>query len=327
MSGTEDQALLYQVASMYYEQDLTQEQIGADLHLTRWKVGRLLAEARQAGIVRIQVVHPKSRVRNLEERLRDVFGLRDAVVVARGRTEDEEALRARVAEAGADYLARLRPSPRLLGVSWGRTLDLLARGLNPGWTHGVHVVQINGGLSSSRRPSSAQDMASRIAHLGEGTLTVLPAPAIVEQETTRRVLEQDSAVADVLAQAAEADTVLFSPGAIGADSVLVGSGYLTAQDVERLAGAGAVGDVAGRFIGAHGQLIDQALDDRTLGLSLDELRRRPVSVAVASGTAKHTVCAAVVTSGLCNTLITDDHTASHLLNPASCERLTRRERP
>ncbi|MEU5269831.1 sugar-binding transcriptional regulator [Streptomyces hygroscopicus] len=327
MSGTEDEALLYQVASMYYEQDLTQEQIGEALHFTRWKVGRLLAEARQAGIVRIQVVHPKSRMRGLEERLRDAFGLRDAVVVARGHTEDEEGLRARVAEAGADYLARLRPSPRLLGVSWGRTMDLLARGLHPGWTHGVHVVQINGGLSRSRRPSSAQDMASRIAHLGEGTLTVLPAPAIVEQEATRRVLERDSAVADVLTQAAEADTVLFSPGAIGADSVLVGSGYLTADDVERLAGAGAVGDVAGRFIGSRGELIDQALDGRTLGLSLEALRRSPVSVAVASGTAKHTVCAAVVTSGLCNTLVTDDHTASHLLNPASCERLSRKERP
>ncbi|ATL88089.1 transcriptional regulator [Streptomyces malaysiensis subsp. malaysiensis] len=206
-------------------------------------------------------------------------------------------------------------------------MDLLARGLNPGWTHGVHVVQINGGLSRSRRPSSAQDMASRIAHLGEGTLTVLPAPAIVEQETTRRVLERDSAVADVLTQAAEADTVLFSPGAIGADSVLVGSGYLTADDVERLARAGAVGDVAGRFIGSRGEVIDQALDDRTLGLPLEALRRSPVSVAVASGTAKHTVCAAVVSSGLCNTLITDDHTASHLLNPASCERLSRKERP
>ncbi|MFJ9030449.1 sugar-binding transcriptional regulator [Streptomyces sp. NPDC102274] len=319
MTNIEDEALLYQVASLYYEQNRTQEQIGEELHFTRWKVGRLLADARQAGIVRIEVVHPKARMRGLEERLRDVFGLRDAVVVAADRGDDEERLRARVAEAGADYLARLQPAPKQLGVSWGRTLDLLASRLNPGWATGVHVVQINGGLSRSRTPTSAQDMAGRIAHLAQGTLSVLPAPSIVEQEATRRLLEQDSAVADVLTQAAAADTVLFSPGAIGADSVLVSSGYLTAEDLAGLAAAGAVGDVAGRFIDARGAIVDRSLDDRTLGLPLDHLRHSAVSVAVVSGAAKHAVCAAVVSSGLCNTLVTDHHTASHLLNPNQCE--------
>ncbi|MFE1796005.1 sugar-binding transcriptional regulator [Streptomyces sp. NPDC059517] len=312
MTNIEDEALLYQVASLYYEQNRTQEQIGEELHFTRWKVGRLLAEARDAGIVRIEVVHPKARMRSLEERLRDAFGLRDAVVVAADRVDDER-LRARVAEAGADYLTRLNPTPRQLGVSWGRTLDLLAARLLPGWATGVHVVQINGGLSRSRTPTSAQDMAGRIAHLAQGTLSVLPVPSIVEQETTRRLLEQDSAVSDVLDQAAAADTVLFSPGGIGADSVLVSSGYLTADDLASLAAAGAVGDVAGRFIDARGAIVDQPLDDRTLGLPLEHLRNSAVSVAVVSGTAKHAVCAAVVSSGLCNTLVTDQHTAAHLL--------------
>ncbi|MFD3482984.1 sugar-binding transcriptional regulator [Streptomyces sp. NPDC058665] len=319
MTNIEDEALLYQVASMYYEQNRTQEQIGEELHFTRWKVGRLLAEARQAGIVRIEVVHPKARVRALEERLREVFGLRDAVVVTADRTDDEEGLRARVAEAGADYLARLKPS--VLGVSWGRTMDLLAASLHSGWAKDVHVVQINGGLSRSRTPTSAQDMASRIAHSAQGTLSVLPVPSIVEQEATRRLLEGDSAVADVLTQAAAADTVLFSPGGVGADSVLVSSGYLTADDLGKLAEAGAVGDVAGRFIDARGAIVDRSLDDRTLGLPLEHLRHSAVSVAVVSGSAKHAVCAAVVSSGLCNTLVTDHHTASHLLNPQPSDEL------
>ncbi|RKN37615.1 sugar-binding transcriptional regulator [Streptomyces hoynatensis] len=319
MTGAPDLDLLYRVAVLYYEHNRTQEQIGEELHFTRWKVGRLLSEAREAGIVRIEVLHPKTRMRDLEERLTLTFGLRDAVVVASSAAEDDEALRARVAEAGADYLARLRPSPRLLGVSWGRTLDRLAHSLVPGWANGVHVVQINGGLSRSLRPSSAQDMASRIAHQGRGTVTVLPTPAIVEQEATRRLLEGDPAVAEVLAQAAAADTALFSPGGVDQDSVLVGSGYLGADDLARLTEAGAVGDVAGRFIDAAGRVVDPELDARTLGVPLDVLRARPVSVAVVSGVAKHAVCAAVVTSGLCNTLVTDDYTASHLLDPDACE--------
>ncbi|MGR6918215.1 sugar-binding transcriptional regulator [[Actinomadura] parvosata] len=310
-----DDDQLYQVAVRYYESGETQEQIAHAMHLTRWKVGRMLAEAREVGIVRIEVLHPRSRVRTLEQSIKERFGLRDAVVVSVGGDDPEQA-RERVAAAGADHLMELRPAPRLIGVSWGRTLDRLAGGLTPGWATGVHVVQINGALSRSRQPTSAHSMASLIAHHGGGTATLLAAPAILEQQSTRAVLESDRAVADVLALAARADLFLFSPGGMGSDSVLVDSGQIDAGDLARLARAGAVGDVLGRFIDARGRIVDPDLDGRTLGLSLDVLRAATTSIALVSGTAKRAVCRAVVASGLCDVLITDDQNARHLLEAA-----------
>ncbi|MEV4799675.1 sugar-binding domain-containing protein [Nonomuraea sp. NPDC049421] len=310
-----DDDQLYQVAVRYYESGETQEQIANAMHLTRWKVGRMLAEAREVGIVRIEVLHPRSRVRTLEQAVKERFGLREAVVVSVGGDDAEQA-RDRVASAGADHLMEMRPAPRLIGVSWGRTLDRLAGGLTPGWATGVHVVQINGALSRSREPTSAHSMASMIAHHGGGTATLLAAPAILQQQSTRQVLESDRAVADVLALAAKADLFLFSPGAMGNDSVLVDSGQIDAGDLARLAAAGAVGDVLGRFIDAEGRIVDPDLDGRTLGLSLDLLRSAATSVALVSGTAKRAVCRAVVSSGLCDVLITDDHNARHLLEAA-----------
>ncbi|MEV4177718.1 MULTISPECIES: sugar-binding transcriptional regulator [unclassified Nonomuraea] len=308
-----DDDQLYQVAVRYYESGETQEQIAHAMHLTRWKVGRMLAEAREVGIVRIEVLHPRSRVGALERALRERFGLREAIVVAGGGSDDDEQVRDRVAAAGADHLAAMRPVPRLIGVSWGRTLDRLAGGLTPGWATGVNIVQINGALSRSRRPTSAQSMASLIAHHGGGTATLLAAPAILEQQSTREVLESDRSVSDVLALAARADLFLFSPGGMGSDSVLVDSGQVDADDLARLARAGAVGDVLGRFIDARGRIVDPALDGRTLGLSLDVLRSAAASVALVSGRAKRAVCRAVVTSGLCDVLVTDDQNATHLL--------------
>lgn len=303
---------LYQVAVRYYESGETQEQIAHAMHLTRWKVGRMLAEAREVGIVRIEVLHPRSRVRTLERSLKERFGLREAIVVADGGGDPEQ-VRDRVAEAGAEHVMELRPAPRLIGVSWGRTLDRLAGGLAPGWATGVNVVQINGGLSRSRQPTSAHSMASLIAHHGGGTATLLTAPAILEQESTRAVLESDRAVSEVLALASRADLFLFSPGGMGNDSVLVDSGQIDADDLERLSNAGAVGDVLGRFIDAEGRIVDAGLDGRTLGLSLDVLRSATTSIALVSGAAKHAVCRAVVSSGLCDVLITDDQNAHHLL--------------
>ncbi|TDC55800.1 sugar-binding transcriptional regulator [Actinomadura sp. KC345] len=305
--------LLLRVAEMYYEGDQTQEQIGRKLHLTRWKVGRLLAEARTAGIVRIEIVHPRHRRHADERAVIERYGLRDAVVVPADGVDGEVELRDRVAGAAARYLADLSPAPRTLGVSWGRTLDAVAAQVQPGWARGVHVVQVNGGLSRTRRPTSASDMASRLAHHGGGTVTLLSAPAIVEKDTTREALESDRSVAGVLELARHCGAFLFSPGALAHDSVLVESGYLSSADVDGIAGAGGVGDVVGRFIDGDGAVVQDELDRRTLGVTLDDLRAGPWSIAVVAGAAKHRVCRAVVASRICNVLITDHHTAAHLL--------------
>ncbi|AGW40941.1 transcriptional regulator [Leifsonia xyli subsp. cynodontis DSM 46306] len=103
-------------------------------------------------------------------------------------------------------------------------------------------------------------------------------------------------------------------------SVHVDSGYLSPEDVRALAAKGAVGDVVGRFITGEGRVADPDLDSRTLGLGLDDLRNARVSIAVIAGEAKHRIAHAVVASGLCTTLITDEATAGDVLGRAPDDR-------
>ena len=74
-----------------------------------------------------------------------------------------------------------------------------------------------------------------------------------------------------------------------------------------------VGDVVGRFIDANGNIVDPGLDERTMGLSLEQLRAAANAIFVVSGEAKHPVARAVVTSGLCTVIVTDEATALALL--------------
>ena len=53
----EEELIMVRVAELYYDEDKTQDEIGALLKLSRWKVGRLLTQARERGIVRIEIVH------------------------------------------------------------------------------------------------------------------------------------------------------------------------------------------------------------------------------------------------------------------------------
>jgi len=313
----ETELLAVRAAELYYEDGKTQDEIGAILQLTRWKVGRLLTQAKEAGFIRIEIVHPRARRLPLERALKQRFGLVDAVVVPEAGTESEPELRRRVAAGAAEFLTGLRPRPRTLGLSWGRTMHDVADQLADGWSHGVNVVQVNGGVSLNRRASNAANTAVTIAQKAGGSATLLPSPAILEERRTRELIERDRTVAGVLELAREASAYLFSAGAVDGRSVLVESGYLSNDDVAELVRKGAVADVLGRFIDADGNIIDPSLDERTLGISIDALRRAKVSIAVIAGEAKHDICRTVVTSGLCTVLVTDDQTARHLLEDPS----------
>ncbi|MGJ0204244.1 sugar-binding domain-containing protein [Leucobacter sp. gxy201] len=315
----DDELLAVKAAELYYNEDKTQGEIGALLQITRWKVGRLIVHAKEAGYVRIEIVHPRARRGHLERDLCERFSLQDAVVVPSLDQNDPIALRQRVAEAAAEYLTSMRPVTKLLGISWGRTLHDVASALRQDWARGVHVVQINGGVSLNRRASSAADTAAMIARKGHGSASMLPSPAILERVETKIAIENDRTVAGVLDSGRHADTCLFSAGPADLGSVLSESGYLSQNDLLVLRSRGAVGDVLGRFIDANGYPVDPELDERTVGLGLDDLRNAQRSIAVISGEAKHDVCRTVVSSGLCTVLITDEITAQHLLDESLCK--------
>lgn len=316
MMKPEDEILAVKAAKLYFEEEKTQEEVARILMLTRWKVGRLLARAKAQGIVRIEIVHPQARRLSVERSVREKFGLSDAVVVPSHPEESESEIRMRVAAAAAEYLTALRPAVRILGLSWGRTLQDVANALKVGWGVKVHVVQINGGVSVNKQSSHAVTTALAIATRASGTATLLPSPTILQDASIKNAIMSDCNVAAVLDAAKSADTYLYSAGTVDLNSVLVESGYISPDEIKTLVDKGAVGDVVGRFIDAEGAIVDRALDLRTVGIEIGDLKLAPRAIAVIAGRSKHGVCHAVVTAGLCSVLITDEVTARHLLGDA-----------
>jgi deoxyribonucleoside regulator len=284
--------------------------------MSRFQVGRLLDRALREGIVRIEVVHPEARIMDIEESLEQRFGLRDAVVVDVPNSTSEQAAqelaREAVAAAAADLLADLQPDGAL-GVSWGRTMLELARVLRPGWTTAAEIVQLNGATSRSPQPTRANEIAERFGTTTGASLRMLAAPAIVGSAELRTALEEDPAVGETLQAARRTSLAVFGLGILTRDSVLVGSGYLAEQDLIDLTAAGAVGDVIGRFLTVDGTLALPELDDRTVGLPLDELANGRVSIGLAAGAGRGPIALAALRAGCVNILVTDASTAEWVL--------------
>jgi deoxyribonucleoside regulator len=308
--------LMLRVAQLYYRLNLTQEEVGKRLGVSRFKVGRLLDRALREDAVRIEIVHPAARLVALEDALVEQYGLRGAVVVdvpATGSPADDEQLaRERVAAAAASHLAALHPGGAI-GVSWGRTMLELAAQLRPGWTTATEIVQLNGAISRSARPTRAQEVVERFGTTTGAAIRLMAAPAIVGSAELRRALEADPAVGETLAAARHAPTAVFGMGVLGPDSVHVASGYLDDTELSALADAGAVGDVLGRFLALDGTIALPALDDRTVGLPLADLRGKPLTVGLAAGAGRGVIALAALRAGLLRVLVADEPTADWLL--------------
>ena len=72
--------LLVEVARMYYDQDLTQQEIADKIYVSRSRVSRLIKKAKALGIVEIIIKPSFENHHNLEKILRDRFSLKDVLV-------------------------------------------------------------------------------------------------------------------------------------------------------------------------------------------------------------------------------------------------------
>ena len=217
-----------------------------------------------------------------------------------------------MAQAAADFLADLPEAPRTLAVSWGKTMSEVAHAIAPSWSDGTTVVQANGGLSLPGPVGDPASVITRLARQARGSTVLLTAPAIVESADLARALRREKTIAAVLDQARQADVLMFSLGALSHESVLVTSGCLLPRDERILAERGAVGDAVGRFFNAQGVAVSDDLEERSIGLDLDDVINSRLAVAVATGPEKWPVAEACVRRGLCDVLVTDEATAVHL---------------
>lgn len=308
-----DKALMARVAWLYYNHDLTQQAIGDRLGISRNKVLRLLARAREEGIVQIRVAHPSIRYMELEERLTGEFPCREAIVVPAG--DSPEQTREALGQIGAMYLERTVGPGDSIGTAWGVTLREVARHLRPRELGDITVVQLMGGLHADGLINPL-DVARVVAEKFEGRLQMLYTPAVVDTSEIREALLSDNTIAQTLAAGAAVRKALVGIGDVSDDSSLVRWQALTRDEMAELRRLGAVGDMLGRHFDEAGRPVESEVSSRTIGISLDTLKSIPHVIAVAGGPQKPEAIIGALRGGYVDTLITDHRTARAVLSYA-----------
>jgi deoxyribonucleoside regulator len=303
---------IIEAAKLYYQLDYSQSEIADALGVSRPTVSRLLQQAKAQGIVNIEIHDPTQDIALLRSRLIDTYDLED-VALAFTPTYDDEIVKRYIGQATAEYLMKLVKDGDTIGASWGSTMYQVALHMHTKPLKHSLVVQLNGGVADA----DIQISPSEIVHLFGKAFGVVPyfmyLPAIVDETIVKKAIMTDRHIKRVMDMARQANIAVFTAGAPTPDSVLINSNYMKPDELEVIK-TRAAGEICSRYYDHNGEICLPALNERTIGIELSELRRKEHAILVAGGASKVNAIDGALKGRYANTLVTDQITAQALLD-------------
>ncbi|EJC70580.1 dihydroxyacetone kinase [Rhizobium leguminosarum bv. viciae WSM1455] len=296
---------------LYYEDGMTQGDIADTMGISRATVNSYLADARARGIVNISIEPSRLSSLTIAQELKRHFGLQDCLVVP--SDDNSRPLIDRLGRAGAQALQRLLKSGDKLAVVWGRTVMAVGEQTSISGLQDVTVVQATGGTSATFA-YTPELCAAAFADAVDARLINIAAPAIVSAPEVRNILLREPLIETQFEALSRANKVIFGIASMRPNSTIHTSGFFESVSLQQYLAKDAAGIVAGRFIDGQGRPVAGPLDDRTIGISLDMLKKIGLRIAVAGGFDKVPAILAALRGGYVNVLITDAATGRGILH-------------
>jgi len=310
-TGPAQVVLMASVARRYYLDGRSKVEIAGELGLSRFKVARLLDDARENGLVRIEIRHEGEIDVDLSAQLRERFGLTHSIVIDGGDDDDLLTLRDQVGRAAAQLLAEIITTQDVLGLAWARSVSAMARALPR--LPGIPVVQLTGALALPDGPDTSVDAVRDVASASGGVAHCFYAPLTVADATTARALRQQPEVARAFGQ-----LPLVTKAVAGVGLWQAGQSTLydaaTPQDQAALRDLGVCADISGVLVAADGSPVQTELADRMITISAEQMRAIPEVIVIPYGIGKAAAVRAALLSGLVDGIVTHTSLARAVLD-------------
>lgn len=307
----DDPRLMIKVCDLFYNQNASQQQICNMLELSRPTVSRLLASAREQGIVQITI--PNLDVVTyweLEQKLERQYGLREVLVVDGESTEEE--LEMALGSAAARHMQYMIRDGYTVGISMGSTLYHMVSQLKDGGAQDVTFVPLIGGMGRLRTELHSNSLAESMSRFYGGTFIPLHAPARVSSALVRDELMREDSLSPAISLMRNLDVALVGIGYPNEHSAIKATGYFKENEIESLMEREVAGELCMQFYDVTGDTAPYRGDNTVVGIDIHRLRKVPCSVGIAGGMEKLSAIRGAIQGRYINMLITDVQCAEAL---------------
>ncbi|HEX2175231.1 MAG TPA: sugar-binding domain-containing protein [Nocardioidaceae bacterium] len=301
------------IARRFYLEGRSKVEIADELGLSRFKVARILDDARELGLVEVRVNLPAPIDPDLSSALQERLGLRHAVVVQQPPQDSSRSTREELGRMAAELISELVTVDDVLGLTCSRTVAATTQALQT--LAACPVVQLCGTLAGPDMEAGSVESVRRASDVGGGQAFPIYAPMVLPDAATVRALAGESAIKQTVRLFPDVTVAVVAVGAWRSELSTVWE-TVGALGRSQAGKAGAVGEIGARLFDAHGKAVRTSIDDRVLGVTLDQLHAIPEVIGLAYDERRAPAVSAAVQGGLVNSLVCDTALGERLLETA-----------
>lgn len=316
----DDWRLIYKVCSLYYEDDMRQQEVSDYLGISRATVSRMLQKGKESGIVRVEVINPVQFSYNkLEKALERKYGLKEVIVVESSALDTKTESVSRMYERAALYLSQFFKDGDWIGVTMGHTLHNIVK-TNRAFEKDKKLmfVPIVGGIGQStidKVDVQSNRIAQEFSRKFGGTYTQFLSPAVFSEQKAMEYFLKEKSISYIFDDLQKLDTLIMGIGIPQrVESTLVRAGYITGENLEAFARDGMAGDIALHFFDEDGNTEKfREFNDRVAGMPLEMVKKVRNRIGIAGGENRAEAIRGAIKGGYINMLITNIDAAERLL--------------
>lgn len=298
---------LLQIAQMYYEQHLRQSEIAHKLNISRPLVSRLLNEAREAGIVHIEIRSPLKQRQWLWDKLAQNFGIQGGLTLP--LAANDHTTNRQLAAAAIDYL--LGQPAACWGVGWGTIIGELTAiaEQRPAKSLIASICPLVGNSGVSSRNYRSDETIRILARQFGAQAHYLYAPAFVETAHERSLLQQLQYYQTVYHQWEQLDLALVNIG----NYPSVPDFACASRYGDLLTTGKAKGRLLAYYFNRHGQIL-QSETDYALQIPLELLQRCSNVIGICSANTTTAALHGALSTGLLHQIIAPEELLRELID-------------
>ena len=299
----------------FYEKGYSNTDIAKMLGISRVTLNRLMMEAKEEGMVRIEIIDTKNlkKLLNLEDAIKNRYNLKYVKLVD-VNSADLDTVTSRLAAEGARHLDRYIHGGMKIGIGWGNTLSAMVGFLTPNNTiSDLEVYTLLGGACSEAN-FQPNLLAQSLINLYGGSSYIINAPFVCHSYLLCSEIKKEPSIANILKATRSLDIAIVGIGREPNQEHLEKSYYHFPPDIiDEIIKAGAVGDICGNFFDENGNICKTSVADRVVSIDINDLKQCSNVIAIAGGPAKVRSIRGALNGGFIDVLITDLNTAAALL--------------
>lgn len=304
-------SLIIHVATLYYEEKLTQAEIAKKLHISRPTVSHMLNEAREKGIVTITIHHPDSNLYSKQHTIAEKYDIQTVHIANNPLSQDS--IKTELGQLCAQYIESRINDFSTLGLGWGTTINEYVNQAAYITTNNLEIIPLIGGIGIQDTQYHSNHVAFRLSEKYNCDVSYFYAPAFAESKEVRDLFASTTLYQDIYNKGLAVDIAILGVGNPLESSTYKTLGYFSKNEKEQIIDSGAIGDILGSFFDINGEEIRIPITELMMGIKLEDIRKIPEVLVLASGNEKIQSIRTLLNLNVIDHLVIDSEIADGLL--------------